>query len=226
MMKLQYYGGTCFQFYNEDNSVLINPEFTNNKFNFKDLSQIKSKIIVLTRYDYKSINDVVAIARNNDSYIIASYAIINKLRSFGLNNEKLFPVVVGQRLIVDNVYFHFVYSIADSNLNGSLAMGVIVKLEDIKVYHDGSTSYYSDLKLIKNEKIDYALISASNFGPKNIEELKMTVTDINSNFFVPMNYRESEIEDFESLKNEILNNKFISSVPVILFPNSGIIIKK
>ncbi|MBO6022688.1 MBL fold metallo-hydrolase [bacterium] len=162
MIKLQYYGKTCFSFLNDDVNVLINPDFTNNEENFKNLDQIKADVIVLTKYKEDLISDVVSIAKHNNATIVCACALADKLRNFGIADDKLIRACVGQRINFQNkVYIHFIQSVANSNLPGTLAMGAIITLDGIKIYHDGLTAYYSDLKLLKDCNIDYALISVS-----------------------------------------------------------------
>lgn len=226
MIKLQYYGKTCFSFLNDDISVLINPDFTNNQDNFKNLDQIKADVIVLTKYKEKAISDVVSVAKHNNATIICACALANKLRGFGIADDKLIKASVGQRVNVQNkVYIHFVQSIANSNLNGTLAMGAVITLDEVKIYHDGQTAYYSDLKLLKEYGIDYALISVSEWGSKNIEDAKRVIQDIKPKFFIPMQYEETEKPQMLAFK-DVIAHDIPETVPVVLAANSGIIINK
>lgn len=226
MIKLQYYGKTCFSFLNDDVNVLINPDFTNNEENFKNLDQIKADVIVLTKYKEDLISDVVSIAKHNNATIVCACALADKLRNFGIADDKLIRACVGQRINFENkVDIHFIQSIANSNLPGTLAMGAIITLDAIKIYHDGLTAYYSDLKLLRDCNIDYALISVSEWGSKNITDAKKVIEDIKPKFFIPMHYLEVEKPQIIAFK-ELIANDIKQTIPVILTANSGIIINK
>lgn len=223
-MKLHYYGKTNIEFYDENNSILINPSFTNNSDNFRSIDQVASNIIVLTKYIEEDLTDIVSIAKRNNSTIIASESLINKLKQFGIDSSKLISVVIGQRLVLNNVNFYFINSISNSNLPGTLAMGLIISISGIKVFFDGDTAYYSDLKLLKNLNIDYAFLTVSVNGSKNLEDIKQIAVDIVPKFLIPINYDANIANDLNKYKLE--NNQEVKdTVIVTLQPNSGILIK-
>ncbi len=226
MMKLQYFGKSCFSYLTDEVKILINPNFSKNEENFRNLDQIEADVIVLTKYCKKTFMDVITIAKFTKAKIICPASLACKLKEFGIEKEKIIKVCVGQRLnFEDKAYLHFVQSLSNSNLEGTLALGVIITINGTKVYYDGLTAYYSDLKLLEEYKIDYALLSVSEYGSKNIEDLKKTILDIKPKFFIPMNYKDEEVTQLLSFK-DVIEKDVPSTIPVILPANSGIIITK
>lgn len=223
MTKLHYYGKTCISISDDTFSVLINPNFSNNWDNFKSIDQIKANLIILTKYNEKTLNDVIRIAKNNEAVIMAAPNLIQKLREFGIVEAALISVYVGQRFDYNQkLNIHFLPSLSNSNLPGNLAMSLLLDFNGTKYYHDGYTAYYSDLKLLKKYKINYALISVSQYSSKNYEDARLVVDDLEPEFFIPMHYDKIEKDRILALRDELL--KDTKTIPVVLEPNSGIII--
>ena len=228
MMWLQYYGKSCFCFYDDSCGILINPDLSEASLDYVLLNKNKIDLILLTKYNKKMFADTLLLLNQTDAKVVCGLGMVDLLVNNGIERNRIEPVYVGQFFGYYNnkIFIKFVQSIANSNLPGTLAMGAIIDINGIKVYYDGYTAYYSDLKLLKEYNIDYALISMGQWTSKDIAEVYKTLEDIKPKYFVPMQYREIEKDYVLAFRDTLLRQNELHVVPVVLDPCSKIVIKQ
>ena len=228
MMWLQYYGKSCFCFYDDNCGILINPDLSQTSLDYVLLNKNKIDLILLTKYSKKMFADALLLLNETDAKVICGQGMVDLLVNNGIERDRIEPVYVGQFYghFGNKILIKFVPSISNSNLPGTLAMGAVIDINGVKIYYDGYTAYYSDLKLLKEYNVDYALISMGQWTSKDITEVFKTLQDIKPKYFIPMQYHEIEKEYVTAFRDTLLKQNELHIVPIVLDPCSRIIIKQ
>jgi L-ascorbate metabolism protein UlaG (beta-lactamase superfamily) len=147
--------------------------------------------------------DLVAVTHGHDDHLgetvelakktIAITEIARYLKAEGLPAESM---NVGGTIIVDGVSFTMTPAIHSSWIEatgvscpGGVAAGFIISMDDIKVYHAGDTSLFSDMKLIGEiYHPDVALLPIGGRYTMGTAEAMMAANFVGAKTVIPIHY--------------------------------------
>ena len=175
-MKITFYGHACIGIEISGKHILVDPFITGNpKAEHININEIKADFIMLTHAHNDHTLDVEAIAKNNDSSIIAGYEVAVYYGDKGfkyhpMNHGGSWQFVFGKVKFVAAVHSS---SFADGTYGGNPG-GFVIEGEHKNIYISGDTALTMDMKLIPmRTKLDLAIFPIGNNFTMDVEDAIM-----------------------------------------------------
>lgn len=193
-MDIRYYGHSCVQLSDENYSLIIDPFITDNPHTKVTAKEIKVDFIYVTHGHGDHLGDTVEIARNNNALVIAPYELAMHLSWENLNTHalhiggsfqfpfgklKALPALHGSSLI-NNFTREITYM--------GMPSGVLIEMDNKKVYHAGDTALFSDMRLLEKEQLDIALLPIGDNFTMGIEDALIAASLIKAKKTIPIHY--------------------------------------
>lgn len=192
-IKIRFLGHDGFQLLYEDYVIYIDPY----KLTQTDLEKADIVIASHDHGDHCSPKDIKQLL-NQDSIIITVKQAEDKVKDIGAKEVKI--VEPGKVLEIGKAKFEFVpaYNINKFRTPGnpfhpkeSKYIGVIVEINDTRIYHAGDTDHIPEMKEFE---VDIALLPVSGTYVMTADEAVDAATILNRNsslkFAIPMHYGE------------------------------------
>lgn len=192
-MRIKYLGHSAFLIESNEFKALIDPFISGNPLSrnrvedFKDISHI-----FVSHGHNDHLGDTAAIAKNNNSTVISNFEIGNYLSSL---NIKTHPMYFGGGYKFDFGKVKLVPASHGSSITtdkgieyGGNPCGFLIEVNDKKIYHAGDTGLIKDMELLKDEKVDLALLPIGGNYTMDIEEAVKAANLIEAKLVVPMHY--------------------------------------
>lgn len=186
MTTLRFLGHSCFQLYNDNDSLIFDPFLKDNPFQIAQFSDISCNYILVSHGHFDHLGDAIAIAKNTGATIVSTAEIANLVKGEGCNAHTMH---LGGKKAFDFGYVRVTLAFHGSGVPGGHACGFVVNFHGTTVYFAGDTGLFSDMALLgRLESIDYALLPiGDNFtmGPGDaIEAADM----LKAKTVIPMHY--------------------------------------
>jgi L-ascorbate metabolism protein UlaG (beta-lactamase superfamily) len=213
MLKLTYLSHSTFLLDDGLNQIIIDPFITGNPTCPLKVGDIKAKFIVLTHGHGDHWGDTKAIAKANDSVVIAVNELGNYATEQGLKSHNM-HLGGGWNFPFGRLKFtiaHHGSATPDGRYMGSPA-GVVIKIGGKTVYHTGDTGLFLDMKLIGElDKIDVMLLPIGDNFTMGIDDAVKAVEFVNPGLAIPMHYNtfpviQADPNEFKR-KIEVLGKK-------------------
>lgn len=193
-MKITSHGHSCIEIELTDGTkLLIDPFITGNPLADVTAEEITADYILITHGHSDHIGDMVAIAKRNSAPVIviaeiAGYAATKGLVSYGMN--------VGGQAEFPFGRVKFVQALHSSSyeIDGVLtymgeACGIILEIENKKIYHAGDTALFSDMQLFKaNQAIDVAFLPIGDNYTMGPADAQTAATLLAAKRTIPIHY--------------------------------------
>jgi L-ascorbate metabolism protein UlaG (beta-lactamase superfamily) len=190
MLKVTYFGHSCFQLDDGEHKVIIDPFITGNPQAPVAASQIDVDYIILTHGHGDHLGDSLDIAKRCDATIITTNELANYVASQGAKAHNM-HIGGGYNFPFGRVKFtiaHHGSAGANNEYLGEPA-GVVVTMGGKKVYHAGDTGIFLDMKLIgEMDKIDIYMAPIGDNFTMGIDDAVKSVEFVNPELAVPMHY--------------------------------------
>ncbi len=210
MVKLTFLGHSAWLLENNDTRIVIDPFLTGNPMADHKPEDIRADYILLTHAHGDHIGDTEAIARANDSTIIANFEIATH---FGNKGFKTHPLHIGGGHDFDfgrvklTPAFHG-SSFPDGGYGGMPA-GILLTLDDKTIYHTGDTGLFSDMQLIgRHQHVDVMLVCIGDNFTMGIDDAVDAVALVKPALAIPMHYKTFDLIDVDA-------NEFASKVALM-----------
>lgn len=205
-MRAAFYGHACIELQLEQSSLLFDPFIRPNKLAAQiNLQEIKPDYILLSHGHEDHMADLFEIQKNSNATVICIADIaywlngkgINKVH--GMNIGGAYTFGFGRVKMVNALHSS---SLPDGSYGGNPA-GFLINADGKKIYFAGDTALTYDMKLLADEKLDWAFLPiGDNFTMGIDDAIKAAgfincknIIGIHYNTFPPIHINEQEAMD-------------------------------
>lgn len=192
IMKITYYGQSCFLFEIGKNRVLFDPFISPNELASSiNVDDIKADYILLSHGHQDHVHDVEQIAKNNNATIVANFEITTWYGNKGIKN--VHPMNTGGKVTLPFGTVKMVNAIHSSSLPdgsyGGTAAGFVVETENQTFYYAGDTALTYDMKLIPEQfDVDFALMPIGDNFTMDIHDAMIAADFVQVEKVIGMHY--------------------------------------
>ena len=217
MLKITYIAHSAFLLNDGKYTIAIDPFITNNPNAKININDIKADFIFLTHAHEDHFGDIIEIAKNNKSVVIAIYEIAVFLGSMGIETyamniggECKFPFGKLKMTIAHH---------SAGSMNGKYMgspVGAVIKIANKTIYYAGDTGLFLDMKLIGElSKPDIMILPIGGVYTMGIDDAVKAVEFVQPKIAIPMHFNTFDVikVDINEFKNKIKN---IEKEPIIL----------
>lgn len=162
-MNITYYGHSCFLVEQGGKRLIIDPFLSGNPHAGVDPSVVKVDAILLTHGHDDHFGDTLAMAKNNDCPVIATFELAMYCHNKG---AKVHAMNIGGAYDFDGYRIKWTQAFhgssireGDQYLYAGQPAGILLTMGDKTFFHAGDTSLFSDMKMIgERHKIDVAAL--------------------------------------------------------------------
>lgn len=230
MVKIKFHSHSCFEIFNKDDALIIDPWLSDNPLAIVKPDEIGAKYILVSHGHGDHLGDTLEIAKKNDATIIAPFELATYCEQKG---AKVHPMHIG-----GGYNFDFGYVKLTLALHGSAVIddkgitytgnpcGFIIQIGGKTIYHAGDTGLFGDMKLIGDMyNIDVALLPIGDNFVMGIDDAATAVEFLRPQVVVPMHYNTFEVieQDPNEFKDKVEKNE--TATVKILEPGETIEIK-
>ncbi|GAB3922534.1 metal-dependent hydrolase [Mucilaginibacter myungsuensis] len=159
-MKFTYYGQSCFEIETGGKKLLFDPFITYNPLAKDiDVSSLKPDYILVSHGHGDHVADLMTVQKQSGAKVICIAEIADwlgkqEIEAHGMNIGGGFNFDFGRVKMVNAVHSS---TLPDGSPGGSPA-GFVVYAEGKKIYFAGDTALTYDMKLLADEKLDWAIL--------------------------------------------------------------------
>lgn len=185
-MRISYLGHACFELSDGTHTLLVDPFLTGNGLAAKSAGQVDPNFIFVTHAHGDHIGDTVEIAKRTGAVVYAVVELADGLlAASGINTAK---GNIGGKQAAPFGSVKYLPAIHGSGLPGGLACGYLLEIGGKKIYHAGDTALTADFALLREEKIDVALLPIGDFFTMGPEDAARAAEMIGAKLTIPMHY--------------------------------------
>jgi L-ascorbate metabolism protein UlaG (beta-lactamase superfamily) len=188
-MKLTFLGHSAVSLEHGGHHVLIDPFLSGNPAAAVAADDLAADVIVVTHAHGDHVGDAVAIARRTGAVVVSNVEIATRLgregiETIGANTGGRVALPVGS--VTFTAAWHS--SSFGDGAYGGLAMGAVVELGGVRVYHAGDTALFGDMALIGRARIDVALLPIGDHYTMGPADALHAVELLRPRHVVPIHY--------------------------------------
>ncbi|MBU2638548.1 MAG: metal-dependent hydrolase [Nanoarchaeota archaeon] len=194
-MKVKYLGHSAFLI----GDLLIDPFMTGNPNCREKAKDIKCRVVCVTHDHPDHLGDAFEIAKRNKAVFVAIHELAELAASKGIKSEGM---NIGGCITVGGWKIKMVEALHSAGMGHPAGF----VLENVKlgktIYHAGDTGLFSDMKLIRRERIDIAMLPIGDRYTMGIKEAVKAAALLKPKVAVPMHYNtfpviQANPEDFK-----------------------------
>lgn len=193
-MYVSFHGHSVVKIKTGDFTILIDPFISGNGLTDLIAENEKPNVILLTHGHNDHVGDTVAIAKANDSLVIAPFELAEYLewqglRTHGMHIGGAYQFEFGK--VKFTQAFHGSSYVTEKNeiIYTGMPAGILFSAEGKTIYHAGDTALFGDMKLIgERHPIDLAFLPIGDNFTMGIEDAAYAVELLNPQAVVPIHY--------------------------------------
>lgn len=191
MLRLTYFGQSCFLLQNESFGLLFDPYFSGKTAAMLPAGTPVSYILVSHAHQ-DHLGEALPLAKKYGAPVISTAEICNYLKQQGcpyiepmhIGGKALFPF--GQVKLTAAQH-------GGGSIPGAIACGFLVFMDGCTLYFAGDTGLFGDMKLIgERSSVDYALLPIGDRYTMGPEDAAFAASLLQAKNVVPMHYNGNE----------------------------------
>lgn len=186
IMKITYYGHSCFLFDDGFFRVLTDPYLSGNPLSDVRADEVSTDFILVSHAHGDHLGDTVDIAGYTGATVISTVELCGQI----LNPQGIKNMAgnIGGSLKTPFGSIKYVNAVHGSGVPGGLACGFVVEMGGKKIYFAGDTALSADMALLKDEGIDVALLPIGDYYTMGPSDAKRAAQMISPAVTIPMHY--------------------------------------
>lgn len=194
-MIIRYLGHSAFYLEGRDFRALIDPFITGNPHCPARLSDFEHLSHILVTHGHSDhIGDTIELAARSGATVYCNHELAHYFRSQGVQhvhgmhiggrfeNLKMTPALHGSSIEHEGRL-----------LEGGNPGGFLIDIDGVKVYHAGDTGLSMEMRLLRREKIDVALLPVGSNYTMDWDDALRAVRLIRPKWMIPMHYDTFEL---------------------------------
>lgn len=224
MINFKFYGHSCFSLIANNETILVDPYFTDNPQTNIDPQTIACQYILISHAHADHISDADAIAKKTGAKVIA----IPEVLALCQNAKDTQPMNLGGTISLPFGSVHMTLALHSCGVAGGIACGFMLKFNNgLIVYYSGDTSLFSDMKLIGAKgKIDYAILPIGGNFTMDSEDAAHAVNMLHAKNVIPVHYDTWPIIKQNPLGFKQITEKITDAKVHIVNPDDALTLSK
>ncbi len=221
-MEIKFHGHSCFELSDGEATLLIDPFLKpNNPTAVHTADEVEPTHIAITHGHADHMADAIPVAKRTGAHCIAAVELAEWFKGQGI--EEVSDPNLGGTVRFDWGWIKLVPAWHTSTLPGSAeapfsaehgtaigtAMGLVINIGGVSVYHAGDTCLFSDMKLIaERNPVDVAMLPIGGHYTMDRHDAAVAAEFVGAGTVIPMHFETfPPIEtDAEAFKSEVEAN--------------------
>ena len=200
-MKINWIGHSAVLIEDQGKTILIDPWITGNPVAKIKVEDIKKADVVFVTHGHgdHGFDDAVLICKNTGATFVSIFELANEAKGKGV--EKVIGGNVGGTAKAADI--EFVFTTATHSTTVGVAVGFIIKLPSLTIFHPGDTGLFMDMKLLGElYDIDLAFLPIGSLYTMGPLEAAKALELLNCQKVVPIHYKTFPVlvQDAEEFK--------------------------
>ena len=185
-MQITFLGHACFELSDGVHTLLVDPYLTGNALAAKTTEEVNPDFIFVTHAHGDHIGDTVSIAKRTGAVVYAVVELADGLLAG--QGIKAARGNIGGRQATPFGSVKYLPAAHGSGVPGGLACGYLFEIGGKKIYHAGDTGLIADFSLLREEKLDAALLPIGDYYTMGPEDAARAAGMIGAELSIPMHY--------------------------------------
>ena len=216
MLKLTYFGHSCFLIEGNKGRVVIDPFFKGNPHVRVNPNEIMCQAVLATHGHSDHLGDAVDISKKNHAPVIGTYELVQFCLKQGASGHAMniggsFRFDWGEVSLTPALHS----SGCPDGIYGGSPCGFVIKMDNRTVYHAGDTALTMEMKLIAEmHNIDVALLPIGDNYTMGPADAAKSVEFLKPKLAIPMHYNtfpeiQQDPADFEDKVGDLARVKIM-----------------
>jgi len=238
-VTIAYFGTSAFEIITASGKrILLDPYIKQNSLCQQNIDYFYDvDLVLVTHGAFDHLGDTIEIMKESKAVLVCGHDVVRYALKKGIPQERVIPTIYGDERKITGIRIKTVEAKHISRIDSEtetyygVPLGFVVAAEnDIRIYHAGDTSLFSDLRLIGMlHKPNIMLVGVANVSEgrpieMNPTEAALAAQWVAPDVVIPMHYppgSEEPSKFLEAVKIIAPNVK-----PVLMKPNSQITYRK
>ena len=188
MVKLTYYGHSCFLLDDGQNRMLTDPFLTGNPQATVKAEDVECDFILISHAHGDHLGDAPEIAARTGAGLVGIPEVLGvcEARVPGLKQH---PMNLGGSLTLPFGKVRMTLAQHSAGVAGGVACGYVIYIGDRVLYFAGDTALFSDMELIgRKDKLDYAMLPIGDNYTMGLEDAALAAQLLHAPHIIPMHY--------------------------------------
>lgn len=186
MLKITFLGHACFLLDDGTTKILTDPFLTGNSQAAARADQIEADYILVSHGHDDHVGDTEMIAKRTGAKVICPIELGGAL--FAPKGVEFLPGNIGGTARLPFGSVKMVTAIHGSGVPGALACGFVIRMGGKAVYFAGDTALTMEMMLLKDEKLDVALLPIGDVFTMGPDDAVRAVKMMEPALTIPMHF--------------------------------------